>query len=130
MALSDDERRRVGKAIWAYAGGKQPDFAKSAGIEYHRLRAALNDPAKSPPTTDELVAMAQAAGVPETVALDGWAAADPHAHLHARIDALQRDLGSEVGGVRRTVAQLVARVAEIERGSSSARPGTGRSSGA
>lgn len=128
MALSDDERRRIARAIWAYAGGKQPEFARSAGIEYHRFRAALNDPAKTAPTTDELVAMARAAGIPETVALEGWVAADPHAQINARIDALQRDLGSEVSAVRKTVAQLVARVAEIERGSSSARLDAGRSS--
>lgn len=124
MALDDDQRRRLGRALWRYTDLSQPDFAKEAGIEYNRLRGAFNEPAKSPPTTEELQAMCAVAKVPEALAVYGWAAADPVAHLQQRVDQLQRDLGDQVGAVRRTVAELARRVGEIERGSSAARQGT------
>lgn len=72
MPLTDGEKRRMAKAIWAYSGLDQREFAEAAGMSYDRLRAAMNDEAKSPPSTDELLAMAAAAGVPREVALDGW----------------------------------------------------------
>lgn len=51
----------------------QPEFAERAGLTHARVRAIFgNDANKTPPTIDELLAMADAAGVPEAFALHGF----------------------------------------------------------
>ena len=101
MALDADTRRRAARALWAWSGMKQEDFATAAGIGYDRLRAALNDDKKAPPSTDELIQMAAAAGVPEYFAVDGF-----RPPLYARVAALehQQSLILETVDASRTAA--------------------------
>lgn len=84
------ERRRLARAMWAYSGMGQKDLAARAGIEYNRLRAALgNDLRKSPPSTDELLRLATATGVPREFAIEGWGAITG---VEARIAAIEARL--------------------------------------
>lgn len=94
MPLTDDEKRKVGRAIWSYTGKDQREFAGDAGLSYDRLRGMLNDPKKSAPSTDELLAMASAARVPRAFALDGWIVADPFARLEQRISRIELALSA------------------------------------
>lgn len=95
MGLDPAERRRIAKAIWVYADRDQRSFAKDAGLTYPRFRAALAD-SKPAPTLEELIAMAEAAGVPRDFAIDGWAGW----HDVDRVEALEQR-------VARLEAQLV-----------------------
>ena len=92
MALNDTERRRIAKAIWRYTGLAQPVFAKRVGIDYNALRAALNDRAKAPPSTDDLLKMTDAFDLPEAIAVHGWHAADRVAHLEGKVAELEQRL--------------------------------------
>lgn len=98
MALSPQERRKIGRALWAYSEQDQKPLAEKAGIKYDRLRAALNDDAKSPPTTDELLALAEAAEVPDGVVIHGWGqrvdAAEHAATVDAQITELRAGLAA------------------------------------
>ena len=77
MPLDDTEKRKIARAIWSYTGEDQKAFAERAGMKYDRLRGLLNDPKKSPPTTDELLVMALAAEIPSAIVIDGWTAERP-----------------------------------------------------
>jgi len=67
-----DRRRATLRAIWQWDGGEQRDFAARAGLKYDRFRAAMRDPRVPPPSLDELLAAAAAAGVPDRFATHGW----------------------------------------------------------
>lgn len=94
MALDDDEKRRIARALWSYTGMKQPDLNAELGWSKDRLRSMLGKGPHSAPTTDELLAIAELAGVPSAIAIDGWAAADPAARLQDEISELRRSVQS------------------------------------
>jgi transcriptional regulator with XRE-family HTH domain len=91
------ERRARARAIWAYSGLTQPDLADASGVDYNRLRAILGQSKDTEVSTDELLKLAQAAGIPRAFVLDGW---QP---LQAGHDQEQRLLDLEEA-VRRLVA--------------------------
>lgn len=119
MALPEEQRRQMARALWSYTGMKQPAFATAAGIEYNRFRASLNDKAKDPPTTDELLAMTRVADVPEALAVSGWSAADPVQHLGRRLDELngevrrlERELEAAEDRFQQAMGRMYARVSQ------------------
>lgn len=86
MPLDPDERRRIAKALWGYSALEQVEFAAAAGMERRRLKEAMNDRRASPPSTDELLAMADAVKAPRDFALEGWAGW----HDADRVEALEQ----------------------------------------
>ena len=82
MALKHAHRRsphgrslRANKALIEArinAGLTPNDLAARAGLKYDRFRAAMRDPRVPPPSLDELLAAAAAAGVPDRFATHGW----------------------------------------------------------
>jgi hypothetical protein len=114
MPLTDEEKRRIARAIWSYAGRSQPAFAADAGLKYDRLRGLLNDQAKSPPTTDELLAMADAAGVPRALVIDGWSVADPVAQLQREVSRLKAQTEELREELRRTATEQTAALAALQ----------------
>lgn len=113
MALEDDEKRRIAKVIWTYSGKTQPEFEVEVGLKGQRLRSMISPTGgHSVPSLDELVMMAEAAGVPRDFALDGWAAADPIARLDDQVSDLRRSVRNLTGQVvanRRAIQELRGR---------------------
>lgn len=109
MTPDDDEKRRIAKVIWTYTGKKQPVFEAELGYKKDRLRSMLGASTHSPPSLDELVEMAAAAGIPRAFALDGWAAADPMVQVEKRLSQLQADVEDQ----RRTLAEQAVLLAEL-----------------
>lgn len=114
MPLPDEEKRRIARAIWSYTGRSQTDFASDAGLKYDRLRGLLNDPAKSPPTTDELLAMASAAGVPRELVIDGWSVAQPLVQLQREVSRLKTETEELRDELRRTATEQTAALAALQ----------------
>lgn len=89
MRPSDEDRKRIARAIWAWSRMDQAEFAERAGLTHARIRAILGqDPKKTPPTTDELLSMADAAGVPEAFVLHGFTALAGPVGLEAQVREL------------------------------------------
>ncbi len=131
MSLTDDEKRKLGRAIWSYTGKDQRNFAEAAGVKYDRLRGMLNDPTKSPPSTDELVLMSEAAGIPVALAVHGWVIADPVARLQDHVGRLRVELEDQQAAysdLNLRLASLTADVARHTREIQELR-GTGRQTG-
>ncbi len=106
---NDDEKRRIARVIWTYSGQTQPAFEQDVGFKRDRLRSMLGKGPHSAPSIDELLVMADAAGVPRGIATDGWAAAEPLAHLQDQISDLRDDL-KKLGA---TVAQQSRELREL-----------------
>jgi hypothetical protein len=104
MPLTDEERRKIARAIWHYTGMTNDALEDALGWRRKRLKEMARDPNKSAPSLDELVAMAEYAGVPTAFAIDGWAAADPLAHLEEQI--------SDLRAAHRALTAQVARQAQ------------------
>lgn len=112
MALTDEEKRGIARAIWSYTGETQPAFEEALGLRKGRLKEMLRDPKKSAPSLDELVVMAEYAGIPTTIAIDGWAAADPLARLEDQVNdlaAAHRELTATVAQQGREIRALRGR---------------------
>lgn len=101
MALDEDGRRRVARALLAWSGKTQPQLAKESGIPAARIKA-WSDKRNTPPTTDELFVLAGAVGAPEHFVVDGWASP-----LHERVDELEALTAEISGTLRRVVADSV-----------------------
>lgn len=84
----DTARKRAG-AISGFSGLKQPELAAKAGLDYAKwLKPVLSKRGKEI-DTEELVRLAEAAGVPSWFARDGWAGAGaiPESELADRLRA-------------------------------------------
>ncbi len=121
MALDADERRKIARVIWAYTGKTQPDLEAELGWSKDRLRSMISSAKHSPPSTDELLELAERAGVPAAVVIDGWQAADSVAQLQDDVSGLR------VGLER--LAGVVAQQAEVLRALRDQGRGTGSTEG-
>jgi transcriptional regulator with XRE-family HTH domain len=117
------QRARIARAIWAYTTMDQKALAEQSGIKYSRLRAIMARENPDEATLDELLALAEIAGVPEAFALNGFAAVtDDRPGLAARVAALEelvrsayvdRDLlHAEVEALNETIEARYAELAE------------------
>lgn len=112
MALTDEEKRKIARVIWAYTGKTQAVLEAELGWNKDRLRSMLAKGKHSPPTTDELLEMAAAAGVPPALVIDGWVASDPVARMQAEISRLSVGLAeatAELAQHRQTLQELRGR---------------------
>lgn len=112
MALTDEEKRGIARAIWSYTGTTQGAFEQAVGLRKGRFKEITRDAKKSAPTLDELVKMAEHAGIPTTIAVDGWAAADPLARLEDQVNdlaAAHRELTATVAQQGREIRALRGR---------------------
>lgn len=112
MPLPEEERRKVARAIWAYTGKTQPAFEKELGWEPRKINAMTRDPRKSAPSTDELLVMAEAAGVPTAFCVEGWAVADPVRQLQEKVSRLSVGLAeatAEAAQHRRMLQEILER---------------------
>ena len=109
MALDEDHRRRAARVIWVWSGRKQPDLSEEALGNRGRLKASLEPGRNSPPSTDELFALAAVAGVPEQFVVDGFLPP-----LHQRVADLERASGELSGAVDEALGVLARHEAEIE----------------
>lgn len=118
MALDEGERRQACKALWGWSLMDQPSFASSAGITHSRLRTMLDDGKGSPPSTDELFALARAAGVPESFAVEGfrpWSLQDRVAALERATEQLEDSLTHANVGIARCTREI-AELRDARRG--------------
>jgi transcriptional regulator with XRE-family HTH domain len=80
------ERARIARAIWGYTLKDQETLATDSGVSYTRLRAILARSNPDEATLDELLALADASGVPPDFALNGFFTA---ATFETRVAALE-----------------------------------------
>lgn len=83
------ERRLRARAAWAYSGLEQEALATKAGIEYATLRGYLGKKGSGNPSTDQLLALADAAGIPDDFMLYGFTETEG---LVARVAAIESEL--------------------------------------
>ncbi len=70
MPLNNDEKRRIARAMWSYTGRTQPELNAALGWKNERLRSMLGSGPHSAPTTDELLELAEVAGIPAAIAIE------------------------------------------------------------
>lgn len=68
------ERRARARALLGYSIKGQEEFSEAASMHHDRLREVVRKGGRAAPSTDELLAMCDAAGVPRQFAVDGWSA--------------------------------------------------------
>lgn len=105
MPLTDEELRKIARAIWGYTEMSQPALDVALGFRIGRMKEMCGV-AKSAPRLDELVALAEYAGVPTAFALDGWTVADPVRQLQLEL----AELRAEISGLRKAHVGLTADV--------------------
>jgi hypothetical protein len=107
MRPSEDERRRLARALWAYSLLDQKRFAEEVGIGYHRVRAVLSEKGRDAPTLDELVVMCDALRVPASFGLDGWGAI-------SQLEAVEARLNAELEALRAEQQEDSTRLTQLE----------------
>lgn len=117
--VDDLEKRRRGRAAWAYSLLNQRDFANKAGLTYDRARALLGEKGRAVPKLEELHAMADAAGLPRKLI-------DEEAEGVEALEARVEDLRTAVGTLAVQLARQGQAIQELRaEGRRARRPANG-----